>query len=71
LLTRLNLAQQLVREGDDDLGFEYDAQRFTTSDLIALLLDGKPEPNLNNATIGLSTREVTGLILSSPTYQLA
>jgi uncharacterized protein (DUF1800 family) len=71
LLTRLNLAQQLVKEGDDDLGFEYDAQRFTTSDLITLLLDGKPDTSLSNAMKGLSAREITGLILSSPTYQLA
>jgi uncharacterized protein (DUF1800 family) len=71
LLTRLNLAQQLVKEGDDDLGFEYDAQRFTTSDLITLLLDGKPDTSLSNAMQGLSAREITGLILSSPTYQLA
>jgi uncharacterized protein (DUF1800 family) len=71
LLTRLNLAQQIVKDGDDDTGFEYDAQRFTTNDLVTLLLDGKADPSLRNALNGLSPREATALILSSPTYQLA
>jgi uncharacterized protein (DUF1800 family) len=71
LLTRLNLAQQIVKEGDDDLGFEYDAQRFTISDLVTLLLDGKAAPGLRNAMSDLSPREATALILSSPIYQLA
>jgi uncharacterized protein (DUF1800 family) len=71
LLTRLNLAQQIIKDGDDDAGFEYDAQRFTTNDLVTLLLDGKANPSLRNALDGLSPREATALILSSPTYQLA
>jgi uncharacterized protein (DUF1800 family) len=70
LLTRLNLAQQMTKEYGDDGGFDYDP-KLTTKELVNLLLDGKAEPSLLNAFQGLSPRESTALILSSPTYQLA
>lgn len=71
LLTRLNLAQKLAQDYSDDGGFNCDPNRFTKEDLVALLLDGKADTNLRSNFKDLSTREVTALILSSPTYQLA
>ncbi len=71
LLTRLNLAQQMTQDYGDDGGFGYDPKNLTTAELVNLLLDGKAEPNLIKALQGLSPREATALILSSPTYQLA
>ncbi len=71
LLTRLNLAQQMTEDYGDDGGFTYDPKNLTTKELVNLLLDGKAEPSLLNALQGLSIRESTALILSSPSYQLA
>ncbi len=71
LLTRLNLAQQMTQEYGDDGGFDYDPKNLTTKELVHLLLDGNAEPSLLKSFQGLSIRECTSLILSSPTYQLA
>lgn len=71
LLTRLNLAQKMTEDYGDDGGFDFDPKSLTTKDLVNLLLDGKPEPSLAKSFQGLSIRESTALILSSPTYQLA
>jgi uncharacterized protein (DUF1800 family) len=70
LLTRLNLAQQLTQNYGDDGGFDYNPQ-ITTKELLTLLLDGNAEPNLVKALNGLSPRDATAVILSSPLYQLA
>ncbi|MEE3716460.1 DUF1800 domain-containing protein [Tumidithrix elongata RA019] len=71
LLTRLNLAQQLTKDYGDDGGFDFNPDRFSNSDLVTLLLDGQADPSLVSSFSGLSPREVTALLLSSPTYQLA
>jgi uncharacterized protein (DUF1800 family) len=70
LLTRITLAKQLTKDYAEDSGFGYNAQ-LSASQLFALLLDGQPDSTLRTAAIGLSERELTALILSSPTYQLA
>ncbi|AFY74162.1 hypothetical protein Syn7502_02150 [Synechococcus sp. PCC 7502] len=71
LLTRLNLAQQMTQNYGDNGGFNYDPKELTTKDLVALLLDGNTESSIVDALKGLSPRDATALILSSPTYQLA
>ncbi len=71
LLTRLNLAQQMTQNYGDDGGFSYDPKNLTTRELLTLLLDNNAEPSLVNALNGLSPRDATALILSSPSYQLA
>ena len=70
LLTRLNLAQQMTKDYGDDGGFDFKPDRFSNSDLVTLLLDGQADPSMVQSFSGLSRREVTALILSSPTYQL-
>jgi len=71
LLTRLNLAQQMTQDYGDDGGFEYQPKCISSNELIKLLLDGKAGAGLLDNCKGLSLREVTALILSSPSYQLA
>jgi hypothetical protein len=61
----------MTEDYGDDGGFDFDPKSLTTKDLVNLLLDGKPEPSLAKSFQGLSIRESTALILSSPTYQLA
>ncbi len=71
LLTRLSLAQQLTRPYSDDLGFDFQPHNYTVQDITRLLLDGNPDRGVTGALTGLNIREVTALLLASPTYQLA
>jgi uncharacterized protein (DUF1800 family) len=70
LLSRITLAKQLTKDYSEDSGFGYNAQ-LSANELFTLLLDGQPDSVLRTAANGLSMRELTALILSSPTYQLA
>jgi uncharacterized protein (DUF1800 family) len=71
LLTRLNLAQQMTQDYGDDGGFGYDPKNLTSKELVNLLLDGNADKGLRDGLVGLSPRDATALILSSPSYQLA
>lgn len=69
LISRLNLSQQMTREYVDDSGFGYEPTRYSTADLLQLLLDGESNATLQDALKGLSRREIAALLLSSPAYQ--
>jgi uncharacterized protein (DUF1800 family) len=70
LLTRINVAQQFTKEYGDDGGFKFNPDRYSTKDLVMVLLDGNSD-RLEEQFTGLSKREIAALILSSPNYQLA
>lgn len=70
LLTRINVAQQFTKEYGDDGGFMFDPDRYSAKDLVMVLLDGNGD-RIEEQFTGLSKREITALILSSPLYQLA
>jgi uncharacterized protein (DUF1800 family) len=69
LLTRINVAQQFTKEYGDDGGFKFNPDRYSTKDLVTVLLDGNSD-RLEEQFTGLSKREIAALILSSPIYQL-
>ncbi len=71
LLTRINVAQQFTKEYGDDGGFKFNPDRYSAKDLVTVLLDGNGDHQLEEQFTGLSKREITALILSSPLYQLA
>ena len=70
LLTRLNLAQQMTQDYGNDGGFEYQPKSISVNELLRLLLDSHTESGLLDNAKGLTLREATALILSSPSYQL-
>ncbi|MFQ3679049.1 MAG: DUF1800 domain-containing protein [Pseudanabaenaceae cyanobacterium] len=71
LLTRLALADALTGSYGDDSGFAWNAQDWTSEDLVAVLVDGQPDNVLWSAVRGLGVRETAAAILASPLYQLA
>lgn len=70
LLARFNLAQAMTGEYEDDNGFDFESDRYSRTDLVNLLLDGKLDPTLEIAGRNLDNREFAALLLSAPTYQL-
>jgi uncharacterized protein (DUF1800 family) len=71
LLHRITLADQMTQDYGDEGSFSFPADRFQPQDLLKLLVDGNPPPELASSMTGLSPRESAALILASPTYQLA
>ncbi|MFN3359956.1 MAG: DUF1800 family protein [Pseudanabaenaceae cyanobacterium] len=71
LLSRLNIARQIVLATGDMAGFKFDRQRFTKPDLIFLLLDNRTEGTLPPSTENLAVHEFAAVLLSLPLYQLA
>jgi uncharacterized protein (DUF1800 family) len=71
LLTRLTLADALTGNHGDNSGFAWTAGSLTQDDLLAVLVDGQPDPVLWQTVRGLSVRETAAAILASPLYQLA
>ncbi|NJK34775.1 MAG: DUF1800 domain-containing protein [Oscillatoriales cyanobacterium SM2_2_1] len=70
LLARFNLAQAMTGEYEDDNGFGFEGDRYSRSDLVNLLMDGKLDKTLQQASQGLNHREFAALLLASPTHQL-
>ncbi|MDX2271890.1 MAG: DUF1800 domain-containing protein [Cyanobacteriota bacterium] len=68
LLDRLNLAQQMTQDNGDEGKFRYDPANLNPQAVVRLLLDGEtPSGSLPS----LDIRDLTALLLASPTYQLA